>query len=60
VSAADGPVIMEVALPSALRAAATVRAYVDGSAVASTVQGGLARFTLPARRDARVEWRIGS
>jgi len=59
VSAADGPVLMEVALPRALRAA-TVQAYVDGSTVASTVQDGLARFTLPARRDARVEWRIGS
>lgn len=58
VSSADGPAIMEVALPSGLRGAATVHVSVDGNAVGSTVQGDIARFSLAARREARVDWRI--
>jgi hypothetical protein len=54
----DGPVVMEVALPSGLRAAATVRVTADATQVTSTVEAGTVRFVLPARADIPVTWRV--
>ncbi len=58
VASADGPVQMEVALPSGLRAAAALRVTTDGVETASTVSGDVVRFTLPARVDVAVPWRV--
>jgi hypothetical protein len=58
VAAADGPLVMEVALPSGLRAAAEVRVTVDGRAADATVTAGIVRFALPAHAGAAVSFRI--
>jgi len=57
-AAADGPVVLEVALPSALQEATAVRVRVDGTGTASTVVGGLVRFTLAGRDEIPVSFRI--
>jgi hypothetical protein len=57
VASSDGPLMMEVALPSGLRDAA-VQVTVDGAATEATVAGGIARFLLPARADLPVAFHI--
>jgi hypothetical protein len=54
----DGPIAMEVALPSALRAADSVRVTADGVDVDSTVADGTVRFVLPASARASARWRV--
>jgi hypothetical protein len=57
-ASSDGPLLMEVALPSGLRTAVTVRVTVNGVASDATVAGGSVRFLLPARVDQHVAFRI--
>jgi hypothetical protein len=59
VASSDGPVQMEVALPSGLREAATLRVTADGVETAATVSGDVLRFVLPGRADVAVPWRVG-
>jgi len=60
VTSADGPLVMEVALPSGLRSAPAVRVTVDGTTAAATVDGDIVRFVLPARAGVPALWRVGS
>ena len=58
VASSDGPLVMDVALPSGLRAAREVRVTVDGRAAAATVTAGIVRFALPAHAGAPASFRI--
>jgi hypothetical protein len=58
VAAADGPVVLEVALPSGLRGGAVPTVTVDGAVTTATVDADVARFTLPARAGSAVTWRV--
>ncbi len=57
-ASADGPVVMEVALPSGLRGDAAPTVTVDGAPGDAVVASGIARFVLPARAASAVSWRI--
>ena len=57
VASSDGPLVMDVALPSGLRTAAA-HVIVDGAATAATIADGSVRFLLPARADHPVAFRI--
>lgn len=58
VASSEGPVVIEVALPSGIRGAAAPRVNVDGVLTAATVEADVARFVLPARAGTAVSWRI--
>jgi hypothetical protein len=57
-ASSDGPLLMELALPSGLRAAPSVRVTVDGTATDATIDAGTVRFRLSARLDQAVAFRI--
>ena len=57
VTATDGPVVMEVSLPSGLRGQQILVTVADAP-VAATVEEGVARFVLAGVAEARVPWRI--
>jgi Glycosyl hydrolase 36 superfamily, catalytic domain len=57
VASSDGPLVMEVALPSGLRNA-SVHVTVDDAPVDATVAGGLVRFLLSARAEQPVTFQI--
>jgi len=56
-ASADGPVVMEIALPSGLRSG-PVRVAVDDAVVEAEVAGERVRFNMPGRRDTAVAWRV--
>ncbi len=57
-ASSDGPVQMEIALPSGLRGAAAVHVTTDGVDAAASVDAGVVRFVLPARAQISVPWRV--
>jgi len=59
VAATDGPLTLEVALPSGLRGDA-VRVTADGSETTATVVDDVVRFVLPGRAGVAVPWRIAA
>ena len=58
VASSDGPLVMEVALPSSLREMPEVHVTADGSPADATVTAGIAQFVLPARAGSPVSFRI--
>lgn len=58
VAAADGPLAMQVALPSGLRDAPAVRVTATGVPVPASVVAGVAHFTLPAQGGRPAAWEI--
>jgi hypothetical protein len=58
VTASDGPVQMEVALPSGLRAMQDLSVVVDEIEAEAAVDGATVRFVLPGRADSPVAWRV--
>ena len=57
-SMSDGPIAMEVALPTGLRDSGGLHVSVDGAPVESTVDGNLVRFVIPGRADVGVAWQV--
>jgi hypothetical protein len=55
--AADGPVVLEILLPSGLRGGA-IAVSVDGQETPAAVEGDIARFTLQGRAEVRVGWAV--
>ncbi len=58
VVSSEGALLVEVALPSGLEDSASVHVTVDGVATESAVAAGVARFSLSARSEAPVSFRI--
>ena len=58
VASADGPVVVEVALPSGLRGGTAPTVTVDGLVADATVDADVVRFVLPGRAGSAVSWRI--
>jgi hypothetical protein len=58
VASSDGPVVLEVALPSGLRGAPAVRVTVDGTPTASTIDADRVHFVLPVRAGTAIAWRV--
>ncbi len=60
VASADGPLVMEVALPSGLQSTPAVRVTVNGTATASTLDEDIVRFVVPAHAGVPARWQVGS
>ena len=58
VASSDGPLVLELALPSGLRDASDLRVTVDGAPTDATRADGIVRFLVPARAELPVAFQI--
>jgi len=58
VPVSDGPIVVAVELPSGLRNAGALHVIANGSQIASTRDGTMVRFALPAAAQTPSRWRV--